>query len=264
MTNTYKVLLTFLGAGSLAACGLGGDSEKPLTEAQYCEQRAEAECEILARDCTLTASAVGACQASRSQACQQEVASVSPASGRAFKPANAKLCIEETKKAFSALMSAAVWTSLRQVCARAFEGMVAINEACAGDLDCTNGLVCDKGVCGTLKVVAAGAPCSNPGEVCGMGQFCVLQPTSFWACSARLAQGAACDANNRCLESLRCSEGTCQPALGASEACAADADCAAPLICDPVQSKCATSVNLTFRCVDYAQGGVPGDAGTNG
>ncbi len=262
MTKTHKVLLMVLGASTLAACG--GDSKEAFTGVRYCEQRAEAECEILARDCTLNATAVSTCQASRSQGCQQEAASVSPTSGRTFKPANAKLCIEETKKVFSALMSAAAWTSLRQVCARSFEGMVAINEACTGDLDCTNGLICDKGVCGTSKLVAAGGACSNPGEVCGVGQFCVRQPTTFWACSARLAQGAACDASNRCLENLRCSAGTCQPALAASEACTADADCASPLICDPVQSKCSGSVNFSFSCVGYGQVGSPVDAGSNG
>lgn len=250
-----KTSLALLLAGC-AALGCSTEDKEPMTAAAYCEQRTTLECEKLASDCTLTPAATESCQAIRRQECVQETTALAQAAGRTFKEANAKRCLDETKKVFSALMPAAVWSNLRQVCNRVFEGAVLANQACAADLDCSEGLLCDKGVCGTSKVVASGAACSNPGEVCVAGQFCQRQPTSFWACVPRLAQGSACDGGNLCLESLRCGEAnTCQPARGASEACVTDAECGATLVCEPTLRKCAASVNLSFQCTTFSNGG---------
>lgn len=264
MKKLTKPVVLFVTGWAVFGAACTSEEKEPMTAASYCEERAEIECQKLNVACTLTPAATETCKTVRSQECVQETMAVSRVPGRVLKEANAKKCLEETNKVFSALMPAAVWTALRQVCGRVIEGAVQENQACTADLDCSGGLICDKGVCGTSKMVANGAPCSNPGEMCGTGQFCQRQPTTFWACVPRLAQGTACDATSKCLESLRCGEtNMCVPARAASESCVSDAECAAPLVCDPVQRKCAAMVNLSFQCVTFTAG-TSGDAGSGG
>ena len=262
MKKTNALLLVILGVASVTSCGLLGDSEKSLTNQSFCDQRAEAECAKLT-DCSLTAMALQQCRTARAQTCLQETASSMQATGRRIDRDNAEACLAETKSKFTVVIPAANWTALRQKCARVFEGTVKETQACTADLDCDNGLVCDKGACGVMRTVATLKGCANPGETCPAGEYCANEQTR-WTCKPRLAQGAACDAANRCLESLRCLQGTCQPGVGLSGACSADADCAAPAICDPLVSKCVVSVILTSQCESYSRSSTTLDGGTNG
>lgn len=271
-TSTQWIATFFaLGAAGLSACG-GGDGGTPLTEDEFCNQTAAIECGTLVSGCGFMGATLAACEAQRKQVCVQEAASLRVPGKRDFREAKAELCLAETRRSFSPIVSAADWKKLRSVCSRTFEGLAKANEACTVDLDCVSPLVCDKGVCGTTRVVAANAPCSNPGEVCPATQSCTRNATTgFFACAARAALGSACSATALCAETLRCSGGLCQERLGMGAACVSHDDCQSTLLCNPLTSTCTQSVNFAGQCTNLGgSGGTPGadagatDAGTNG
>jgi hypothetical protein len=144
--------------------------------------------------------------------------------------------------------------AMDQACGDVYRGTVMANGPCTSDTDCFTGLICDKGYCGTTKMVAAGAQCNNIGETCPPGSFC-SNATRIWLCTSKVSLGGACDDANPCLENLRCAAGSCVGQLDIGEVCTMDQDCSTGL-CEPYAGLCAQDVrfaNHSAACV--AMGG---------
>ena len=265
MTKTNFVLIAAMGFVGVAGCG-GGDEGVAFTEDEYCNQRAAGECASLAGGCTFSAADTAACTPKRKTVCVQEAAALKSPPKRVFREAKGKACVAESKKLFTGatLVPSATWMTLKETCARTFEGEAKATEACLISLDCVSGLTCDKMFCGVAKTVAAGQGCANPGEQCGAGQYCTLSGT-LYKCENRLALDQACNATKVCAENLRCLDGFCKERLVTGDTCVADGDCASTLICDPFVRKCSTTINLATQCtVLGAGGGASPDASAGG
>ncbi|MDX2024174.1 MAG: hypothetical protein SF187_28290 [Deltaproteobacteria bacterium] len=255
MTKTKIVLSAIAGLMSLASCG-GGDSGEPFTEDVYCNQRAAAECDGLAA-CAFSDSQKTACISTRKGNCVQEANALKMPPARVFREAKGLKCISDSKRLFTAIITAQNWQSLRETCSRTFEGVGKAGDTCNIGLDCEAGLICDKGVCGPAKVVGIDALCSNPGEQCGAGQYCG-KADAFYKCTARGASNSACDATKPCLESLRCVAGACKERLATGDKCTGDGDCAAGLVCDPFLGACSSTINLASQCSVFGGGAASG------
>ncbi len=73
---------------------------------------------------------------------------------------------------------------------------------CVGDVDCTAGTECQKGICSNGQCVYESLPC---GATCSAG-IC----DGAGACSPKLGAGAGCACNELCDEGLFCGEGLCR------------------------------------------------------
>ena len=225
-----------------AVCGACAIGAKDRTEAQFCDEYGKRECLKVAAYCSFTASA---CEPVRVAACRERAAA-SKTAARQYNAGNGDLCLDALDKAYATLpIDAARLAALDTTCQRVFQGSAHAGDDCSIDYDCDGKLVCDRGRCGSSKVVAAGAGCANIGETCPVGQYCGVfreLPT----CVARVAQAAACDANHPCLEALLCN-GTCAPRLEMGAPCTADQECLSGYCTRyvaPSARKC--SVGLTF------------------
>src|SRR5437763_16499777 len=79
-------------AGLLAGCG-GGGSSKPLTESDFCAQKADAECQVTDQCVTEK----DACKPKRMTACMMFVAQAKASGKRVFVPGNVGTCVNKTK-----------------------------------------------------------------------------------------------------------------------------------------------------------------------
>jgi hypothetical protein len=264
MKKQNLVLVALLGLiGTAAGCG-GGDAAVAFTEDVYCNERAAAECGALNSTCAFSPGDTTACIAKRKTVCAQEAASLKSPPKRIFREGRGKECVSKSRSVFQPVVTASAWLELREVCSRTFEGLAKSTEACEISLDCESGLICDKGFCGRSTTVGTDAGCANAGEQCKTGQFCSKVGAVF-KCTNRLGLDAACDyPTNLCVESLRCLAGVCKPRLMQGDACAADADCAELLLCDPFTNKCSSKVNLASQCSVLGTGGVVTDAAVGG
>ena len=91
-------------------------------------------------------------------------------------------------------------------------------DACDVKYDCAGKVICDKGFCATSMTKGADQPCSNPGEVCATGNYCTVNTAGLLVCTAKAMTGATCSATIPCLETLRCSGGTCTDRVAAGAA----------------------------------------------
>jgi hypothetical protein len=154
--------------------------------------------------------------------------------------------------------------SVETTCARVYQGNVAAQATCSNDYECVKDLICDKSHCGPRKMVGAGEGCANVGEVCPAGQVCKASAGGFAFCQKRQEKGMSCSAAEPCVESLRCSGGTCIDRLPPASVCTQHDDCAmiAP-ICDPYAGRCVSTLNFavdSLSCRAFMSGGAAPDA----
>src|SRR3569623_3808817 len=82
-------------------------------------------------------------------------------------------CLSKTEAADAlGTITPAARQTADDACARVFSGMGKFLTPCTSTLDCDVGLICDRTVCATPKVVALNSLCNNPGETCPSKQYC--------------------------------------------------------------------------------------------
>jgi hypothetical protein len=217
--NVFRRAALMVGIGLTSACGVLDD--KPKSVGDFCLEYAKRECGPTAAICSRNAAD---CEPIRRAACQAFVAPFQDGAGRVFRSDNAEDCLEQLGETYKkSLITATDLGALRSKCARVVEGSGAANSTCTADQDCRSPLVCDKGRCGPLRVVAAGANCANPGEVCSSAEYC-RAADGLSVCSARADKNAACSASLPCKPAFRCA-GTCLDKVAANAPCTIDDEC---------------------------------------
>lgn len=212
-----RVVTAALVIGGAAGCGGGDDG---LSEDEFCQEYARRECTGAGIFCGFP---MESCLAVRAQACRDESAKMKGPT-RPYVAANVGRCLDLVKAAYDKPpILAATMKSLKEACARVFQGSTKAIQPCTIDYECEKDLICDKGRCGARREVAAAGQCANVGEICPAGEFCKRSP-DIWICGRRQDMGAACSAADPCLERLRC-VGTCQPRVAAGGVCATADDC---------------------------------------
>jgi hypothetical protein len=192
-----------------------------MTEEHFCEEYARVECKAVAGFCGFNAAA---CEPARVADCRQRRGG--PGANRQFNPANADACLKKLDQTYNlSLITGAALQMLDVTCARVFAGSGKLLDLCQADLDCAEGLVCDKTRCSPVKEVASRGLCGNPGEHCPRGEFCT-NASGVFQCIPRFPPDAACGLNMPCLETLRCSASArCLPLLEIGESCSVDDEC---------------------------------------
>ena len=192
-------------AGLLAGCG-GGGSSKPLTETDFCNQKAEAECQVSDRCVTDK----DACKADRMTVCTTFVSDAKASGTRFFTEGNVSNCINKTTSVYAktAPITPTDMNDVSDACNYVFQGKAKVTEACT-----VKSHICDKGLCAPKVTKNSGDLCGNPGEICNTGSFCMMNGATYM-CMARVASGMACNTSTPpCLESLRCAS-YCDPYAG--------------------------------------------------
>jgi len=258
-----------LGAAVLVGCG-GGGSSTPITEDDFCGQKADKECQVVSKCGNVTKPA---CVAQRKTKCLTVVAA-SKTAPRVFKPGNVGACVNKTNAVYAkTTITPTDMADLDNVCAYVFQGDSMT--ACAVKYDCAGGVdqkICDKGQCSVRTVKNKGQGCANPGEVCNPADsYCATAPGGASpTCLAKAAQTETCSATLPCVPAMRCdgTTSTCVPRALATDSCTVNDDCAtAAPYCDPyVGNHC--DVGLSFAggaaaCADYGGGG-SGTGGSSG
>jgi hypothetical protein len=251
MTTTmmWKAWGSFaVGAALLAGCG-GGGSSTPISESDFCAQKADKECQVPTAKCGNVTKA--ACVAQRQALCLTVVAA-SKTAPRVFKPGNVPACVAKASATYAkTTITPADLADLDNVCAYVFQGNS--TTACTVKYDCAGGVdskICDKGQCSVKTVKNKTAGCANPGEVCNPADsYCANAPgAASPTCLPKAAQSEPCSASIPCVPAMRCDgvTGTCVPRAMATESCTVSDDCAtAAPFCDPyIGNKC--DLGLSF------------------
>jgi hypothetical protein len=235
-------------------------SEAPMTEDSFCQEYARIECSKVAPICSFDPAA---CQPVRKDACSA-TATAQRNSGRQFNPSNTDACLKKVEAAYKdPLITAAKLKEVDDACSRVFGGLVKANDPCTADFECSGTMICDKGHCGNLKVVASLAGCANVGERCQPSEFCSNDnPNQLFFCVKRVDQGGPCSLSHPCADGLRCRD-VCVPKLATGD-CASDDDCQSGY-CNRYISPRTCGVGLTFSpgapsCIAYSStsdGGTP-------
>ena len=256
-----------IGVVSLASLvsGCGGGSSSPLTEDDFCTQKAQKECQVTARCGTM----LTACETQRKAKCLAFVTATRTAR-RVFTPTNVAGCVNKTNSIYAQqTITPANLADLDDVCNFVFQGTSAdsctVKYECAGSV---NSKICDKGQCKAQMVTDKGAGCAA-------GSYCADDPATATVgdlvCVAKAGQSADCGATVPCLETFRCdaTSNTCAARLASGESCTSSDDCAsAAPYCDPyIGNKC--DLGLSFApgaaaCVDYGGPGLTGTGGSGG
>lgn len=242
--SRFMVGTLLAGALVLSACPKPNAAS---TESEFCQERAEAECEKLQSACAL--STLDVCVNTRRVACTQWAANLK-VGAHAFRAAKTGDCLDEIRATLGPAVPAARVAQVEAVCARVFEGTGVVNAPCTQDFDCVSPLTCDPGkaLCSTRREVAAGAGCANPGEICQPGQFCASTPTpqgtTLLVCTPRATLGTACSDVRPCVEALRClPNATCEPRMGLGSACTDDGSCTTNF-CDDYAGVCTDGLSF--------------------
>jgi hypothetical protein len=241
-----------------------------MSEENFCQEYARIECKDVADFCGFNASA---CEPARVAECRQRRGG--PGANRQFNANNADACLKKLDQTYKLpLILGADLQALELTCARVFAGTGKLLDMCQADLDCAEGIICDKSRCSPLKIVASRGLCGNPGERCPGGEYCT-NATGVFQCVPRIPQDAACALTMPCLESLRCgaAAGRCLARLETGEVCGGDDECKSGY-CTRYVSNPTCSRGLNFSpgsdsCDHYLGGGDAGvapagpDAGTD-
>ena len=250
-------------AAACAVIGLGAGcirGEATMTEEQFCQEYARTECTKVAAFCLFSADS---CQPVREAACRDWAGRLK-GGGHQYNAQNTDACLKKLSDAYQVIpITAATFKGVDDTCARVFAGTAKALQPCSVDYDCADGLVCDKGACGTAKTVASGAGCANIGERCPQGEYCSDASTGHLLCTKRQALGMPCAATQPCLEDLRC-RSTCVQRLPDGMSCATSDDCVNGY-CNPYLDPPLCANGLTFApqspsCVAYT-GAAAADAG---
>jgi hypothetical protein len=260
------------GAGlALAAAGawIGACSPKnslPFPDvASFCKARASAECQI-ASTCGVDPAD---CETTRVAACNAEATMAMASGTREYVQGNAQACIDvlNASNAYGGGSSKILFAqldgkgSITDVCGRVFSGHAAANESCKTSYDCADGNICSPVQPGQPTLVCApqvakdkGSFCADPGSTCATDTYCAMPSQGGgFQCVAAKQEGQACDANNPCVSTERCSSSqTCEARVGADEPCTSNDDCepSAPY-CDPfVGNTCAAGLSFANRAPD--------------
>lgn len=227
MSARSGFLVTFgvLASVSTLLVGCGGGSTKPLTEDDFCTQKAGKECKTIVDTCSASATD---CQAARKQVCLDWVTSIKavPGTPRKFTEANVGACLSKAESVYKqTLIKPADLAALDDVCEYVFQGDVAKLDACMVKYDCKDkSVLCDKGFCATKQVKPTNEQCSDYGAVCQPAQYCTTVGAAK-KCVDKKGTGEACDAANPCQDTLRCLNGACAPLLKSGDKCCTDSDC---------------------------------------
>src|SRR5437899_5019588 len=111
----------FLLGTVVAGCG-GGGSSKPLTVADFCDQKATQECQIVSRCAPLTQAD---CKAQRTALCMQ-FATASQTAPRVFTAGNVGRCIDKVKSVYAqaSAITPTQLSDLADLCNYVFQGNV--------------------------------------------------------------------------------------------------------------------------------------------
>jgi hypothetical protein len=253
-------------AGLFVGCG-GGGGGTPLTETEFCKQKAEAECVVTDR-CVTTKTD---CQADRMAVCMQFIGTAKANQKRLFVAGNVAACINKTKSVYgkASAITPTELADMDDVCNYVFQGKGKVNEdMCETKYDCANKVICDKSFCATQKSVTT--TCGNPGDICGTGNYCAQNSSQVFVCMPKGDAGDMCDAGKPCKEALRCAGGTCADRVAAGATCTSNADCpTSSPFCDPYAgSKCDPGLSFAAgspSCADFGgSGSGPGTGGSGG
>jgi len=220
-----------------------GDLDSPLTPSGFFQKRAEAVCSAVAFACLITPSSCTSARMVEYKAVYEDAFSKS----RTFIPSNADACLSKVRDTYGKLtqgsvaLKAADYQAMETVCANVYRGAGVPKGACLVDVDCLSDLICDKGYCGTYKLVSKGAGCANIGESCPQGSYC-SNANGVWTCADKVGAQDNCAASP-CLESLRCVGSVCSVRLGTGESCQSDSECTSGF-CEPYLGKCASDIRF--------------------
>jgi hypothetical protein len=235
----------------LCVLGAGCIRQTPMTEESFCEEYARIECSKVSTFCTFDPAT---CEPTRNDACRVSAAALK-GGGHQFNAGNTDPCLKKLQEAYKNLpIPPSMLKAVDDTCARVFEGTARATEPCVLDYDCAGGLICDKGHCGTLRIVPSLSGCANIGERCPANEFCTNDnPSMIFLCVRRLDQGAPCSLSRPCAEGLRC-RNTCVPKL-AQGVCTADDDCQSGY-CNRYLTERTCGVGLSFSpqspsCIAY-------------
>lgn len=237
---------------TLAACG---NEPAALTASQFFQERAEITCSAIETACWVPLTTCTTARVAEYTVEYQNAITYF----RDFIPKNAEACLAKVRDVYGKIkggtvaLPAADYNDMEAICANVYRGSSIANGPCQVDADCYGDLICDKGYCGTARLVAPGAGCANIGEICPQGTFC-SNATGVWFCTDKVGSLGSCAASP-CLETLRCSGGVCLARLGIAEDCAGNEDCTSDF-CEPYAHKCSEDIrfaNGTAACL--AMGG---------
>ncbi len=225
--NARTGLLTvgLLAGLSTLAVSCGGGSSKPLTEDDYCTQRAGKECEV-ADTCQFS---VETCKTARKLLCTMQVTAIksTPNTPRVFHPENVPACISKAADVYKlTTIKPSDMADLADVCNYVFQGNVVKLAACMVKYDCKDrgATICDKGFCADKLVKGTGIQCPEFGAVCMPPEYCTTVGAAT-KCVPKKGSGEPCDATTPCLDTLRCAGGACAPLLKLNDKCTSDDDC---------------------------------------
>jgi hypothetical protein len=229
----------------VALMGCSSQQDDPLTQTEYCTEYAQYVCEGIVTACLTTETS---CKAAHLAECSSQ-AQEQYSYGREFLPSNAEIYLSKVSTNYSKLNQGSValgvsdYKAMIQARDKVYRGKAIANEPCpnGADADCIDGLVCDKGYCGTAKMVSQGG-CANIGEYCSQGYYC-SEAGGVYSCATKVGLGGACSAAVPCLENLRCSDGVCTVQAEIGMACSVDQDCSSGF-CHPYAGKCAKDIRF--------------------
>src|SRR5690349_308396 len=163
-------------ASLLAGCG-GGGGGKQTTEADFCAQKADAECQVTDR----CVSDKTKCLSQRTATCTAFAADAKASGTRFFTASNVGDCINKTKSTYAkSTITPTDMATMNDACSYVFQGTAKKTEACTVKFDCADkSQICDKGLCAPKVTKNSGDLCGNPGEICNTGSFCMMSGATF-------------------------------------------------------------------------------------
>jgi hypothetical protein len=182
-------MLTTLVSGVM---GCGGGGGAAVTEASFCMQKAEAECQVAER----CAADKAACLSERQTICTQFATAPRPAACACSRPGNVGACIDKTRSVY-AKTSAITPTDMADMldaCNYVFQGDgKVLVDACDVKYDCSGKVVCDKGFCATSMTKAAMQPCAIRARSAHRN-YCTMNSAAPGRAPPRVTGGMPCSA----------------------------------------------------------------------